>query len=238
MTSPSFVMHAVQSAHVDKTKSFVMFETRLPSGHCFYFQLTRNQFLSLNDSFLMIKREQCRGDYPLGDGFWLSFKNYGEAMIYDSYASEKHPHYFKFHNLKQYLKGAHHLLLSVLLSYEDERNRSDEQQQRRRRRRRHPKDRSGDETRKRPLPDDLQSADRSGKTEESCTKRKTSLWSTTNADMSDDGEDCAVFSKWDCADSGGRNDARSVSSTTYESLPSPAKLQLSSDYSSTTLEGD
>lgn len=241
MSSSEFVMHGVQYASVNQAKSLVTYETRLPNGHCFYFRLSRNQFLNLNDAFLMLEREGSSGDYPLGNGYWFSYKHYGEAIIHDYHANPRQPCYFKFNNLIQYLKNTHRQLLSFLSHGED-----GKQQRRyeRRRRRRHCREeeeqnlgRCGRQrrknqqqptaTRKRSLSDEEQSTHQPVSPKTIDSEWETASGSAINADMSITRKDGTVFSKWHSANSGRRHDTSPVPSTVTGDLHSPDRVQLS-----------
>ena len=229
MSSNNFVMHAVQYASANARKSYILFETRTPSGQSFFFELSRNQFIAFNDVIILIEEGGAsNGDYPLGNGFWFHYKYYNEGVIYDAHASDKHPYYFKFTNLKQYLKGAHRQLLSFL-SDEGEENGG-----RSRRRKRY----LPSEARKRSLSNKAESAHKFGEYEETTSKWKTPSRSTINADVSYEGEDGAVLSKWNDTNSGRRNNSPTFSADTSDDQSNITEVCLSLDDTFDAVEGD
>ena len=106
-----FALHNVQKVRVDKLKKALVFETECPNGSMYYFQMSRDQFLSFNDILPIIDQYDRPYNFPLGKEMWCRYTS-NHNMIF--YYCQKHVPYFKFENFRQYKSFTHRRLLSFL----------------------------------------------------------------------------------------------------------------------------
>ena len=81
MMQPRLYMQSFQYASYNHGSERVTFETRHVCGRRFYFPLTKNQFLALNDAILLIDKENAYGHYPLGQNTWMHYNAF-DASLY------------------------------------------------------------------------------------------------------------------------------------------------------------
>ena len=108
---PRLYLHSLQSVTVDQQRGEIFFTTRHANGCFYYFPLSRNQFLSLNDIIILIdSHKHTSGHFPLGEHLWLHLSE--EVTLY--YTTNGGRPYFKFQSFTQYRKYAHERILSLL----------------------------------------------------------------------------------------------------------------------------
>ena len=250
--SGNFLLHNTQRVSVDKSKSIITFETECLNNAIYYFHLSYDQFLALDDAIALICKGCRNAYYPLGQKLWLHHFYVG-AVIYDNM---KHGQsYFKFEYFEVYKSHIHRRLMSFIRATRNENvtahRAGDEMRQgelrwspsgrlqwkRRGRRRCGETDESESELpdSKRPLSAAVQSSHQSARTEKSDSLCETSSRSTDNAVVSRPGEASSVLSQGDNSNSCRWNDSLPVSPNFPGDISPPPAIDFG-DYSSDTME--
>ena len=257
--SINFLLHNTQRVSVDKSKSIITFETECLNGSIYYFHLSHDQFLALDDAIALILRGSRKGHYPLGQKLWLHYF-YRGAVMYDN--TKYGQQYFKFENFQVYKSFIHRRIMSFIRLTRnenvaasragDEKQQQQQQQQQgecrrslsgRRRRGRQWSSRHGENSEsegelpdcKRPLSVVLQPSHQSARTEKTDSERETSPRSTDNVVVSHPEEESSVLSEGDDSNSCWRNDSFPISSNFLCDIPLPETIDFG-DYSSDTMD--
>ena len=187
---PRLYMQSIQSATYDYGNEEVTFESRLASGARFKFQLSKNQFLALNDAILLIDRgpSYAYGHYPLGQRIWFHY-NFSDASLYRDERTNRI--YFNFACFHEYKAYTHRRLLSLVRLNEDGDGRV------RVRRRGGGEDENKSTSRKRAFPDEVQATNKPS-TSKSCRwkERETTSRSSDDAELSPSKKESAIFPEW------------------------------------------
>ena len=217
-----------QKVRLDKELETVIFQTKTLTGCVYYFPLTLNQFLALDDILAYISvHSTATGHYPLGQSIWLQYYYHG-AILYDN-MKDGRP-YFRFDDFHLYKNRLHRKLLSFLRHDNSdaggERGVKIRNQVAATRKRHILSEEDGTDAseashRKRPLSIVLQPKTASEKTECVTQKCNTLFSSSNNADLPPSGQACSVFSKRNGAGTRRRSDSDIASSHTSLSASSP-----------------
>ena len=220
-------MQSLQYATYNHVHEKVTFETRLACGRRYYFSLSKNQFLALNDAILLIDEENAYGHYPLGHGTWMHY-NASDASLYrDAKARERV--YFVFASFEEYKRFTHRRLLSLVRSKEEKTDvlTAKRQHHGRNRARGGRKPEIVSSNCKRPLSVVVQSVDRSPATKRSCREeRKAASRTADDANLSHDDEESAVFPEWHCSNTRRRCDSVSSLSSLSKSFSTAESVQV------------
>ena len=248
--SVEFLLHNAQRASVDKSKSIITFETECLNGTVYYFHLSYDQFLALDDAITLICKGSRNAHYPLGQKLWLHYFYVG-AVIYDNM---KHGQpYFKFENFELYKRRIHRRLMSFIRRGRNgnvsghagdairQRGESSSGRLPRWRTRRRQQCEESDESEsefpnsKRPLSVVLQPSHQSARTEKTYSMCGTSSRSTDNAVMSHPEETSSVLSERDYSNSCRWNDSLPVLSNFSGDISPPPTIDFG-DYSFDTMD--
>ena len=228
MMQPRLYMQSFQYASYNRGSEQVTFETRHACGRRFYFPLTKNQFLALNDAILLIDSENAYGHYPLGQNTWMHYNAFDASLYREMNNGRVH---FIFASFDEYKSYTHRRLLSLVRVKNNEtavaaasvartRTRTKARAKRNGRgRRRNSNSESVITNHKRPLSVAVQSSDRSPASKRTCReKREAVSRATDNADVSYNDEESAIFSEWHYSNTRRRRDSISPLSSTKESI--------------------
>ena len=221
---PRLYLHSLQSATVNRKKTEITFETRHANGCHYYFSLTRNQFLALDDVLFLIDSPDCiHGHFPLDTNLWFHY-GANEATLYVT-SSDKRP-YFTFESFAQYKRFTHHRILSLLRLKEEAKASITRRENDSRGRR------VSFSNHKRPISSVVQSVNRSTTTKRNHGERKTLPRATDNADMSHSGEEGIVFpkrnnsnSRW-WIDSSSSSASESDDNLPFDAIQTPTSITL------------
>ena len=108
---PRLYMQSFQYASYNHGSERVTFETRHVCGRRFYFPLTKNQFLALNDAILLIDKENAYGHYPLGQNTWMHYNAFDASLYREMNNGRVH---FIFASFDEYKSYTHRRLLSLV----------------------------------------------------------------------------------------------------------------------------
>ena len=226
MYSSRFYFHGVQCVSVNEFKDLIRFETHHPNNRSHYFPMTIDEFYGFNDSLSMIERGNMQGDFPLSDQMWFRFElrddNEYEIKFYRNGSTRRS--YFSFYDdneFHHYRKNIHPQLLLFLRS-------RDERLWRRRRERLRYRSNEGEvvpTSRKRPHPDESESAYQSTATINTC-ERSSSSRATNDAFMCDQVETSAIFPKWSNSNPRRQDDPNFDQRSVSNNLSSPEGIHL------------
>ena len=214
---PRLYMQSFQFASYNHASERVTFETRHACGRRFYFPLTKNQFLALNDAILLIDRENAYGHYPLGQNTWMHYNAFDASLYKEMNNRRVH---FIFASFDEYKSYTHRRLLS-LVRVKDNATvaRTKARAKRNGRGRSSGSSESVSTNHKRPLSVAVQSSDRSPASKRTCReKREAVSRATDNADVSYNDEESAIFSEWHYSNTRRRRDSISPLSFAKESV--------------------
>ena len=221
MPRPRLYMHTLQYATYNKVYETVTFVTRLANGRHFHFELTKNQFLALNDAILLIDRENAYGHYPLGRNTWIHYNAF-DASLYKEKTHERI--YFNFASFHEYKKYTHRRLLLLIRLQGNVEAAADVRRRRRKRNARYGGDDSSENDVggcQRPLSTTVQASNQSATTKRSRRGEGDPLCRSSNdADMSANEEESPIFSEWHYSNTRRRSDSISPLSFVAESDPS------------------
>ena len=217
-----------QKVRLDKEKRTVIFQTKTLTGCVYYFPLSVNQFLALDDILAYIcMHPTATGYYPMGQNIWLHYYYQG-AILYDN-KKDARP-YFKFDDFQLYKNRLHRKLLSFLRH--DDGRRVTKTRHRlvaARKRVLEGEEDDGNDTsktpdRQRPLPSESQPKTGSQETEDNTTTCNTLPSSPNNVDLPVAGQTCSVLPKRHSPNTRRWDDSDSASSHTSFSVASPDVL--------------
>ena len=217
---PRLYMQSFQYATYNRVSGRMTFETRHACGRRFYFSLTKNQFLALNDAIILINEENAYGHYPLGQNTWMHY-NASDASLYRDLNNDDNSRvHFIFASFDEYMNYTHRRLLS-LVRLKDNKTVAAAIAARARRngRGRRRNGTSVTTSYKRPLSVAVQPSNRSPASKRPCReKREAVSRATDNADVSYTNEESAIFPEWHYSNTRRRSDSISSLSSAKESV--------------------
>ena len=235
MMQPRLYMQSFQYASYNHDSERVTFETRHACGRRFYFPLTKNQFLALNDAILLIDKENAYGHYPLGQNTWMHYNAFDASLYREMDNRRVH---FIFASFDEYKTYTHRRLLSLVrvkdnatvaaASVARTRTKARAKRNGRGRGEGGSSSESVSTRYKRPLSVAVQSSDRSPASKRACReKREAVSRATDNADVSYNDEESAIFPEWHYSNTRRRRDSISSLSSTKENTAALDYRELS-----------
>ena len=216
---PRLYMQSFQYASYNHGSERVTFETRHACGRRFYFPLTKNQFLALNDAILLIDKENAYGHYPLGQNTWMHYNAFDASLYREMNNGRVH---FIFASFDEYKNCTHRRLLSLVRVKDNAtvaRTKVRAKRNGRGRGRSSSSSESVSTNHKRPLSVAVQSSNRSPASKRPCReKREAVSRATDNADVSYNDEESAIFPEWHYSNTRRRSDSISSLSSAKESV--------------------
>ena len=229
MMHPRLYMQSFQYATYNVAQQTIKFETRRACGRRFYFILTKNQFLGLDDAIVLIDKDNSYGDFPLGKGAWFYYNGFNATLYRET---EKFGRVrFPFTSFEEYKSFTHPRLLSLIRLKDEEATRAQRRSVGRGRAR-------GKSTNhKRPSSIVLRAENRSPPPKRARGgEGKTAPSSTDDVFVSHIDKESAVFSKWNCASSRRKCDSISSIPSSSKSISPPETVLLDSPDSSFSME--
>lgn len=220
-------LHDWQRAIINKHRDSITFVHECQPGSTYYFELTYNQFMALNDSLYLFNRDGIAGHFPLGQTRWF-FCSHDKAILYDCTIPT---HYFKFKQFSYYKSCIHRELLSFFRRRGREavtsrhRHYNDSKQDYSRGGRREGESKREFRNRKRSLSTALQSSNQSSTTKTS-SQWETSPGSPNHAIDSHQEQAHSLFSERDNSTSRRRNDSFPIQGNIFNDLTPPEDVQL------------
>ena len=223
--APRLYMQDIQYAFYKSDTREVVFQTRHISGGHYYFVVSNEQFLSLDDAITLIENSSHYGDIPLGGNVWFRYHENGATLYRDTAnGSRSHFHFENFNDYKNYTHQRIYSLVTCLRSSAVTR------------RRRHG---HFSKTHKRPLSNNLQSANRPCTSKRNCRLQwEVSSRSPVHDRLSNNEETSTFLPEWNDSAPWGEYKSPSSSSNLIPRLVSPSPIQLSDASSSSSMESE
>ena len=226
---PRLYMHSLQYATYDQANDRITFKTRHANGHHSHFVLSRNQFLALNDAMILIEKEKCDGNFPLGQYTWLHYNAFDASLYKETENCARIE--FTFASFEEYKSCTHRRLLSLLrlndLATVEKKRRIDGRS----------RGRGKSTSYKRPSSVVLRAENQSSAAKRPRRGERTiSSRTSNNGDMPNTDEESAIFPEWHHSTSRGRFDSPSPLSSPSKGLSSPEIVRLKPPSSTSSME--